>query len=49
MKIGTAFAFVCVGVYIAYNYPEVGEVLYAYIKLAIHWVVATYHQISAGG
>lgn len=46
MKVGTAFVFICIGIYIAYNYPEVGQMLYAYIKLAIAWIVATVEQIK---
>lgn len=45
MKIGTAFIFVCVGVYIAYTYPEIGQMLFFYTNLALQWIVATYHQL----
>lgn len=48
MRIGTAFLFVCVGVYIAYNYPEVGQMMYAYIQLALSWISATFQQINEG-
>lgn len=37
MKVIPAVVFICLGIWIAYTYPEFADTLYGYILSAIDW------------
>jgi hypothetical protein len=45
MKIGPALLFICIGIWIAYNYPEVAQQAYVYIDAAWQWIKFTFNKI----
>jgi hypothetical protein len=49
MKLGPAILFVCVGIWITYNYPEAAQQAYVYIEFAFQWLKQTFNSVFGGG